>query len=77
MGNIIISNKKRIEKHAPYIIDIIDFLEHIEKFGDKVVFKYFKKKQIVEVTYKEYTDFIRTLSAGFSTVPETLTVSVA
>lgn len=68
MGNIIISNKKRIEKHAPYIIDIIDFLEHIEKFGDKVVFKYFKKKQIVEVTYKEYTDFIRTLSAGFSTV---------
>ena len=40
MGNIRISNKKRIEKHAPNIMDVVDFLEFIEKFGDKVVFKY-------------------------------------
>lgn len=68
MGNIRISNKKRIEKHAPNIMDVVDFLEFIEKFGDKVVFKYFKKKQIMEVTYKEYTDLVHTLSAGLSSV---------
>jgi len=68
MENIMISNKKKIDKTAPKIDDVIDFLEHIEKFGDKVVFKYFKKKQIVEVTYKEYVNLVRTLSAGFSGV---------
>jgi len=68
MENIKISNKKKIDKTAPKVNDVIDFLEYIERFGDKVVFKYFKKKQIVEVTYKEYVDLVHTLSAGFSGV---------
>lgn len=66
MGNIRISNKKKIEKRAPNVQDIVDFLEHIEKFGDKVLFRYFKKKQIIDVTYAEYVSLVHRLSAGFS-----------
>lgn len=68
MGKILISNKKKVEKNTPNVQDVLDFLEFIDKFGDKVAFKYFKKKQIIEVTYSEYTSLIKTISAGLAGV---------
>ncbi len=64
MSNIKIKNQKVLDREIPEVMDIRDYLDTIEKFGDKILFKYFEGKEVVEVSYKQFSDDIKAFSAG-------------
>ncbi len=64
MANIKIQNKKVLDRPIPEIMDIRDYLSVIETYGEKLVFRYYEGKTIVDVTYREFTQNIKAFAAG-------------
>ncbi len=61
-----LQNKPKRDLNLPKIMDVSDFLSVIKEHKDRWVFKFFKGKELHEITYGELYEKIFTLSAGFS-----------
>ena len=61
-----LQHKPKRDLNLPKIMDVSDFLSVIKEHKDRWVFKFFKGKELHEITYGELYEKIFTLSAGFS-----------
>ncbi len=64
MTKIKISNKKVLDRPIPEVMDIRDYLAYIEGYGDKLIFRYFEKKEIIDVTYTQFVNDVKAFAAG-------------
>ena len=57
-------NKKKIERDFPRTWDVIDLLDRVQYHGDKVLYKYFVGKDVLEMTYAEFYQYVKKISAA-------------
>ena len=60
-------NKKRIERDFPRTWDVNDLLDRVQYHGDKVLYKYFVGKDVLEMTYAEFYQYVKKISAAIVT----------
>ena len=59
-------NKKRIERDFPKTWDVNDLLNRVQYHGDKVLYKYFVGKDVLEMTYAEFYAYVKKISAAIT-----------
>lgn len=64
MSNVKLKNIKRVEKNIPKTNDVKDLLSRIQLHSDKVVYKYFVGKDVLEMTYAELYVLIKNIAAA-------------
>ena len=57
-------NKKRIVRDFPRTWDVNDLLDRVQYHGDKVLYKYFVGKDVLEMTYAEFYQYVKKISAA-------------
>ena len=59
-------NRRRMEQHFPHLWDVTDLCEVIKGHGDRIAFRYFEGKELLQLTYAQFGEMIYKTAAAFN-----------